>query len=457
MPQQQSHDSMKKIITLILLAIASFFSLSAFSAEAPSSLADDVATLETSLNTVWIVMAGVLVFFMQTGFAMLESGMVRSKNTVNVVLKNYTDMCFGAIAFWLIGYGLMFGTNTTGFFGTDHFFLGNAENMDYSRLFFHIMIAATAATIVSGALAERARFTAYLVACVFITAIIYPIFGSWAWGGSVYNTDQQGWLKELEFIDFAGATVVHSVGGWSALAGVIVLGPRLGKYDPDGKPRYIAGHNLPLVAMGGFILWIGWFGFNGGMTMNAEASIGKIVLNTHLAGAAGVVGAVIIMVIKKKPILMTNTIYGSLGGLVGVTAGCDLFSPGISVLTGMISGSIVILAVDFMDSKGWDDPIGAVAVHGFCGAWGTLAAGLFYADNMFDGKIIIIQFVGIFACFIWTFSTAFLLFKVIDKTMGLRASTIAQQRGLDFAEHYEVGYPEFQKDVLHQGKKSKTK
>lgn len=435
---------LKQCILFVSLLLASF---AAFSADTTH-----VTFSQESIDTLWIVMAGVLVFLMQTGFALLEGGMVRSKNTVNVVMKNYTDMCFGAIAFWLIGYGLMFGSNPSGFIGIDHFWLGDASDMNYSKLFFHIMIAATAATIVSGAMAERARFTAYIVACIFITAFIYPIFGSWVWE-SLYAG--KGWLKELGFHDFAGATFVHSVGGWCALAGIIVLGPRLGKYDPEGKPRYIAGHNLPMVAMGGFILWVGWFGFNGGMTMSANTSIGKIVLNTHLAAAAGAVGAVIGMVFKRKPVLMTNTIYGSLGGLVGITAGCDVFEPSYAILTGVIAGAIVIIGIEFMDSKGWDDPVGAVSVHAFCGAWGTFAVGLFHHTQAFNSYTLFVQFVGIIACFLWSFISAYFVFLLIDKLMGLRATTIAQQRGLDFAEHYEVGYPEFQKDVLHQGKKSK--
>jgi len=445
----------KSLSLLCLGLLVSTFSSTAFSADTAAT----IASAHLAIDTVWIVVAGALVFFMQAGFALLEGGMVRSKNTVNVVMKNYTDMCFGAIAFWLVGYGFLFGTNTTGFLGTDHFLAGNGkDDIDYSRMFFHIMIAATAATIVSGAMAERARFQSYLVAVVVITAFIYPIFGSWVWG-SLYKGE--GWLRTLGFVDFAGATVVHSLGGWCALAGVIVLGPRLGKYDPEGKPRYIAGHNLPMMALGGFILWMGWFGFNGGMTAalgsNTSSTnlLGLIVLNTHLSAAAGAVGSVLGMSFKKRPILMTNTIYGSLGGLVGVTAGCHIMSPSFAIITGLIAGTIVIYGMDLMDSRGWDDPIGAVSVHGLCGAWGTLAVGLFTKGNMFDMGQVFIQLLGIVACFIWSFGVAYAVFKLIDRFMGLRASTIAQQRGLDFAEHYEVGYPEFQKDALHQGKNSK--
>ena len=444
---------------LFLGLVASMFCSTVFAEPVTAAINPQIATNTFAIDTIWIVVAGVLVFFMQAGFALLEGGMVRSKNTVNVVMKNYTDMCFGAIAFWLVGYGLLFGANNTGLIGTDHFLVAyGKDDIDYSRMFFHMMIAATAATIVSGAMAERARFQAYLVAVVIITAFIYPVFGSWVWG-SLY--EGEGWLRKLDFIDFAGASVVHSLGGWCALAGVIVLGPRLGKYDPEGKPRYIAGHNLPMVALGGFVLWMGWFGFNGGMTAALESNsnktnlIGLIVLNTHLAAAAGAVGSVLGMSFKKRPILMTNTIYGSLGGLVGATAGCHIMTPGFAIITGLIAGALVIYGMDLMDSRGWDDPVGAVSVHGLCGAWGTLAAGLFQTNHLFDIKLVFTQLLGIVACFIWSFGVAYGVFKLIDRFMGLRASTIAQQRGLDFAEHYEVGYPEFQKDALHQGKNSK--
>ncbi|VAW79922.1 Ammonium transporter [hydrothermal vent metagenome] len=450
----------RKVKLLSFAGIGLFISLFTSTALSATETPPSIITAHLAVDTVWIVVAGALVFFMQAGFALLEGGMVRSKNTVNVVMKNYTDMCFGALAFWLIGYGFLFGTNTTGFIGTDHFMAGNNGEFDYSRMFFHIMVAATAATIVSGAMAERARFQAYLVAVVVITAFIYPIFGSWVWG-SLDPKQGMGWLRSIGFIDFAGASVVHSLGGWCALAGVIVLGPRLGKYDPEGKPRYIAGHNLPMVALGGFILWLGWFGFNGGMTAALASNtdnfkyLGLIVLNTHLAAAAGAVGAVLGMSFKKRPILMTNTIYGSLGGLVSVTAGCHVMSPGFAIITGIIAGTIVIYGMDIMDSRGWDDPVGAVSVHGLCGAWGTLAVGIFDKNNLFDISQVFIQLLGIIVCFIWSFGVAYAVFKLIDRYMGLRASTIAQQRGLDFAEHYEVGYPEFQKDALHQGKNSR--
>lgn len=436
----------KKVFLCLITIFLCLTTTSVFAA--PISL----ESIKGAMDTAWIVTAGALVFFMQAGFALLEGGMVRSKNAINVVMKNYTDMCFGALAFWMIGYGLMFGSNPSGWIGTDHFFLGGkgTSSKDFTLLFFQMMFAATAATIVSGALAERARFTSYVVVSILITTFVYAIFGSWVWG-SLYSGE--GWLKKMGFIDFAGSTVVHSVGGWCALAGIIVLGPRLGKYNPEtGKPRDIPGHNLPMVALGGFILWLGWFGFNGGSTLGASTSLGKIILNTHLSASAGVAGSIILSVILGRRILMTHTINAGLAGLVGITAGCAVMDPGFAVLTGFLSGMILVISTRFIEYMQWDDPVGAVSVHGVCGAWGTLAVGLFHSEKFFNMEQTVIQLVGIGAAFLWTFSVAFILFWVIDKVMGLRAITMDQQRGLDYTEHYELGYPEFQQDTLHKRK-----
>lgn len=405
--------------------------------------------LHLATDTVWLVTAGALVYFMQAGFAFLESGMSRAKNAVNVIMKNYTDVCFGSIAFWLVGYGLMFGVNPSGWLGVDHFFLGNAAHMDYSLLFFQTMFAATAATIASGAMAERTRYWAYIVGSIFITAVIYPVYGSWAWG-SLYTG--MGWLREMGFIDFAGSTVVHSIGGWCALAGIIVLGPRLGKFGPDGEPRTISGHNLSSVALGGFILWLGWFGFNGGSTAAATASIGLINLNTHLAAASGAVGALLAMVAARRPILLTATVNGSIGGLVAITAGCASMEPMYAVVTGLCAGILMLIATALLDYLRLDDVVGAVPVHAFCGAWGTIAAGLFKTGDLFNPAQIAVQCLGVLAAFLWAFPAALLVYWLIHKTVGLRASTEHERRGLDFSEHYEVGYPDFHLNVLHEGK-----
>lgn len=423
----------------LLLLLLSLSPLRAWSA--------DLASLQASMDTVWLVTAGSLVFFMQAGFALVEGGMVRAKNSVNVIMKNYVDACFGAIAFWMVGYGLMFGDNFTGWFGESHYLLGNAAHLDYSLLFFQTMFAATAATIASGALAERIEYKAYLVGSVLVTAIIYPVFGSWTWGSLYHGT---GWLKEMGFIDFAGSTVVHSIGGWVALAGIIVLGPRLGKFSSEGEIRTIRGHNLPMVALGGFILWLGWFGFNGGSTAAASVDIGLIVLNTHLSGAAGAIGAMVTMSVLRQPILLTNTVNGSIAGLVAITAGCATMEPMFAVLTGALAGVLMILAAMLLELLRLDDVVGAVSVHAFGGAWGTLAAGLFYAGDMFNINKIYVQLLGIFAAFAWAMLAALIMYFVISKLMGLRASTMDEQRGLDFTEHAEVGYPEFQKEVMHQ-------
>lgn len=417
-------------------------------AGAPACAAEPtLQSLQLAMDTVWLITAGALVFFMQAGFAFLESGMARAKNAVNVIMKNYTDMCFGAIAFWCIGYGLMFGTNPSGWIGTDHFLLGNAEHLDYSQLFFQTMFAATSATIVSGAMAERTHYWSYIVGSVVITAVIYAVYGSWAWG-SLYGG--QGWLKQLGFIDFAGSTVVHSVGGWCALAGVLVLGPRLGRFGSKGEVRAIPGHNLGSVALGGFILWLGWFGFNGGSTAQANTSIGLIVLNTHLAGAAGAVGAMVAMLLGGGRILMTQTVNGSIAGLVAITAGCATMEPLFAMLTGLAAGLLMIAASYILERMGVDDVVGAVPVHGVCGAWGTLAAGMFRSGALFDGHQIGVQIIGIVAAFLWAFPAALFTYWLINRVMGLRSSTLHEQRGLDFSEHAETGYPEFQRDILHK-------
>ena len=388
------------------------------------------------LNTIWVLIAGSMVFLMQAGFALLESGMARTKNTVNVMMKNYMDLCVGSLLFWLLGYGLMFGDSPTGWLGTSLFGLAKAPDWDFNLLFFQMMFAATAATIVSGAMAERTNYMAYLIGTCGITAIIYPIFGGWAW-------NDHGWLKQMGFIDFAGSTVVHSVGGWCSLAAVLLLGPRLGKFGPKGEVRDLPGHNLGYVAIGGFLLWFGWFGFNGGSTLAAGTNLGHILLNTHLAGAAGAVGALLVSYAMRKPALLGNAVNGSVAGLVAITAGCASMALPYAVLTGLIGGAISVLGVKLLEKMRLDDVVGAIAVHGFCGAWGTLAAGLFLINNMFDPIQIMVQLIGIGVAFLWVFSSAYGMYWLISKTVGLRVSALHEQRGLDITEHGEIGYPEF--------------
>lgn len=395
------------------------------------ALADDGA----AGNMVWLATAAALVFLMQAGFALLESGMSRAKNALNVVMKNYMDVCIGTVIFWALGYGLMFGTSH-GWYGTDHFMIAAADSDIYGMLLFQTMFAATAVTIASGAMAERTRFGAYLVGAVIITGVIYPVFGSWVW-----NDD--GWLAAMGFIDFAGSSVVHSVGAWCALAGIMVLGPRLGRFDDQGRAREIRGHNLTLVALGGFILWFGWFGFNGGSTLEASTDIGLILLNTQLAAAAGACGSMLLAIMSRRPILLTETVNGSIAGLVAITAGADGMLPPFALLSGLIGGMLCSLSMHLLLRMRLDDVVGAVSAHGVAGVWGTLAAGLFLAGDMFNLQIVMVQVIGILACFVWTFFSALLMYGLIALLMGLRAPTLHEQRGLDLSEHAEIGYPEF--------------
>ncbi len=415
----------------------------------PADPQQALAALQAATDMVWIVAAGALVFFMQAGFALLESGMSRAKNAINVLMKNFCDMCFGAVAFWALGFGLMFGANASGWIGTSHFLVHGVALSDYGMVFFQTMFAATAATIVSGAVAERMRFPGYIVGSVLITALIYPVFGSWAWG-SMFGGE--GWLKRLGFIDFAGSTVVHAVGGWCALAAILVLGPRLGRFGPDGRARPILGHNLTSVALGGFILWLGWFGFNGGSTVAAQVGIGKIVLNTHLAGAGGAIGALLWLAASRQPALLTGAVNGAVAGLVGVTAGCAVMEPAFALLTGFVAGGLASGFSLWLERQGVDDVVGAVGVHAIGGTWGTLAAGLFQAGAMFDLRQLGVQALGCAVAFVWAFGGSMLMYRLLDRAMGLRAGTLSEQRGLDFAEHHEVGYPEFQTEAVNRGK-----
>ena len=401
----------------------------------------DAATVQDNLNYVWTIIAACLVFFMQAGFALVETGFTRAKNAVNIIMKNVMDVSAGGLAFFLLGFGLMFGTSAGGWIGTDGFLLGEigdySTEWSYTFFFFQAVFAATAATIVSGALAERTAFNSYLIFSVLITAFIYPVFGSWAWG-SLFNGS--GWLEGLGFIDFAGSTVVHSVGGWAALAGAMVVGPRAGKYI-DGKPQLIKGHSLPLAALGVFILWLGWFGFNAGSTTTGDTSIALIALNTFLAAGAGATAAMVITWITNGKPDGAVTLNGVLAGLVGITAGCANLSPGFAIITGAIAGVFVHYSMKFLEKK-VDDAVGAVSVHGVCGAWGTLAAGLFDMGG-FSLEVVGVQLIGIGAAFAWTFPVSYILFKVINAVLPLRVTEQLEEMGLDIHEHDAEAYPEF--------------
>jgi ammonium transporter, Amt family len=407
------------------------------------------------LDIVWVLFATVLVFLMQAGFAMLEAGATRAKNAANIIMKNVMDISIGSLVFWMVGFGFMFGANESGWIGTSNFFLGDIDPstdtgmFDFSFFIFQTVFAATAATIISGAVSERTKFAAYLIYTVAVTAFIYPIFGSWVWGG--------GWLSNLGengFMDFAGSTVVHSVGGWAALAGAIVVGPRLGKYTAAKSPVAIPGHSITLAALGVFVLWFGWFGFNAGSTVSGnDASIAIIAVTTNLAAAAGAVGAMALSYFLWKRFDASMTLNGVIGGLVSITAGTANMSPGMAVITGLIGGFVVVGAVLLLDRKlKVDDPVGAIAAHGFAGAWGTIAVGLFASagyggvDGLFFGggtSQLIVQIVGVSAAFLFVFPTSFIVFKAIDMTIGMRASDEDQIRGLDISEHEAAGYPDF--------------
>jgi Amt family ammonium transporter len=412
-------------------------------APTPLSNKEAIDLVQTHANYMWTLIAAALVFFMQAGFAMVETGFTRAKNAINIMMKNLMDFSIGSIAYWAIGFGLMFGVSSTGWFGTSGFFFSDwtpdGDPWILAFWMFQVVFAATAATIVSGAMAERTNFVGYIVYSACISAFIYPVFGSWAWGG-LFNGS--GWLEKLGFIDFAGSTVVHSIGGWAALAGAIVLGPRLGKYGKDGSIKPIMGHSMTLAALGVFILWLGWFGFNPGSTTTADKSIAMIFVNTNLAAAAGAIVAMFVSWIKFGKPEVGMSLNGVLAGLVAITAGCANVSPTSAIMIGGIGGFLVVMAVLFFDRIKIDDPVGAISVHGVNGAWGTLAAGIFNMSGT-SASMIGVQLLGMAACFVWTFPLAFLLFKVIDKTIGLRVSPEEEMEGLDLAEHGGMAYPDF--------------
>ena len=395
----------------------------------------------SSIDTVWVLLAAVLVFFMQAGFAMVETGFTRAKNAGNIIMKNLMDFALGAIVFWIIGFSLMQGESLGGLIGKVDFFIrgeygpGNIPTPVF--VIFQTVFAATAATIVSGAMAERTKFISYCIYSVAITAIIYPISGHWIWGG--------GWLSQLGFHDFAGSTAVHMVGGIAAFIGAAILGPRIGKYGKDGKPKAILGHSVTLGALGVFILWFGWFGFNPGSTLSATGdgtliSVGNIFMTTNLAAAAGATVAMILTWVRYKKPDVSLTLNGALGGLVAITAGCDAVSPFGALMIGAIGGVLIVFAVELLDKVlKVDDPVGAVAVHCVCGAAGTLMVGVFsVSEGLFYGhgaKLLGVQAIGVLSVAAWVTVTMFILFTVLKKTVGLRVKAAEEIAGLDAEEH----------------------
>lgn len=440
------------LMTLLVILIGIKTAWAGENSPTPISNKEAIELVQTHADFVWTLIAAALVFFMQAGFAMVEVGFTRAKNAINIIMKNLMDFSIGSLVYWAVGFGLMFGVSKAGIFGTSGFFLSDfnpgGDPWVLAFWMFQVVFAATAATIVSGAMAERTKFSGYILYTLFISGLIYPIFGSWAWGG-LYKGG--GWLEKLGFIDFAGSTVVHSVGGWGALAGAIVLGPRIGKYGKDGKINPILGHNIPLATLGVFILWLGWFGFNPGSTTAATKDIAMIFVNTNLAAAAGATLAMLTSWIKFRKPEASMSLNGALAGLVAITSPCATVSPFSAIIIGSIAGIIVVFSVLFFDRIRVDDPVGAISVHGVNGAWGTLSAGIFNIGGP-SLKLIGVQLLGIVSCFVWTFSTAFVLFKIIEKTIGLRVSPEEELEGLDFGEHGGVAYPDFELSSYAQSK-----
>ncbi len=403
------------------------------------------------VDTLWVLVAAFLVFFMNAGFAFVETGFCRAKNAVNILSKNFAVFAIAMLAFWAVGYGLMFGSGE-GLVGTDSFLVGERANSPVSNIpvfaffFFQAAFAAAGCSIISGAVAERIKFVSYLVFGTLMVAFIYPLGGHWVWGG--------GWLGRMGFHDFAGSTVVHSVGGWAALAGVILLGPRVGKYRPDGAARAIVGHSIPLATLGGFILWLGWFGFNPGSELALDENVPRIALTTALASCTGIIGAMALSwKIGGKPDL-SMTINGCLAGLVAVTAPCAVVTPLGSMLIGLIAGILVVLAVYFFDKLHLDDPVGALAVHLVNGIWGTVAVGLFAAPEYSDGKaglfygggfaMLGVQLLGIAAVGATAFALSMLFWTLIKATLGMRVSREEEIAGLDVGEMGMEAYAGFQ-------------
>jgi len=412
----------------------------------------NIDQVKQGLDTVWVLLGAFLVFFMQAGFGMVESGFIRAKNTCNILTKNFLDFCMASLGFFLIGYGLMFG-NGNGFAGLKGWCLiGLEETVNGLPLFafwlFQAAFCGAAATIVAGGMAERMKFHAYLIYSFIISAFIYPIVGHWVWGG--------GWLSNMGFADFAGSTVVHTVGGIAALVGTSILKPREGKYGIDGKPNVLAGHNIPLASLGVFILWFGWFGFNAGSTLGVAdgTSIARIAINTNLAAAMGGIAAMATVWKRFGKPDLSMAMNGALAGLVSITAPCAFVEPWAALVIGTIAGYIVVRGVEIIDQLHIDDPVGAFPVHGICGIWGTLCVGIFgkqalgLANNGFiyggNPMQLGIQIVGSVSTVAFIVISMGIVFKLIDATIGLRISREEELRGLDIGEHGMEAYGGFQ-------------
>ena len=402
--------------------------------------------IKDDMGMLWMLIAGILVFFMQAGFTLVESGMTRSKNAVNIAMKNLLDIAVGSLTYWFVGYSLMYGDSTNGWF-----FWSGLMQGEGADLFFQTMFAATAATIVSGAIAGRTKYSTYIVFSIVMTAIIYPIAGGWEWNGGWLN-DTDGFMP-AQFIDFAGSSIVHAVGGFAALVAAYMVGPRIGKFI-DGKVMPIPGHNQILATLGVFILWLGWFGFNGGsqLAWGGDDAVGasKVVLITNLAAAAGALGALITTWVWYGKPHLAQSLNGALAGLVSITAGCGNMNAGGAVLAGLIGGIIVVFSIEFIEKKlKIDDAIGAASVHGVVGFWGTIVIGLWGVDGdaglgIFNGggsAQLVAQLVGGLAYAVWAVALSFIVFGILKYTMGLRVTEKEEVAGLDISEHGSIAYP----------------
>ena len=475
-------EKMKRVVSILLLMFM-LLPVSVVLAEEPKALApagqEAVAPAAApapapaapawdakfAADTVWVLVTAFLVFFMNLGFAMVESGLCRSKNAVNILSKNVVVFCVTVIFFWLVGFGIMFG-NGSPYFGATGWMLAGADNSPatgdaykgifaslnwtgvplYAKFIFQLVFAGTAATIVSGAVAERIKYFSFFVFSAAMAVIIYPVAGHWIWGG--------GWLATLKtpFLDFAGSTVVHSIGGWAALTGAIILGPRIGKYTADGKINAIPGHNMGMATLGMFVLWFGWFGFNPGSTMAADPdAIARVAINTCIAGAVGGVAATFVAYLTLGKPDLSMALNGILAGLVAITASCNWVTPGASFIIGLVGGVLVVYAVLFFDKIKVDDPVGALSVHLVNGIWGTLCVGLFAADiggvkGLFYGggtAQLISQIIGIIAVGVFVVVVSLISWLIIKAVMGLRVEKDEEREGLDIGEHGMEAYPDF--------------
>ncbi len=469
---------MSKVFTAVSLALfIGVAAMKVFGAETapaaavtPDALEAFKKSMQVGVDTAWVLFTAFLVFFMNLGFAMVESGLCRAKNSVNILAKNFIVFAIASLSFWFVGWGLMFG-NGNPFIGLEGvFFAGGADNSPamgdaykgaytalnwtgvplWAKFFFQLVFAGTAATIVSGAVAERVKFKSFILFSFILVAVMYPITGHWIWGG--------GWLQSLGMFDFAGSSVVHSVGGWAALAGVILLGPRFGKYRADGSVNPIFGHNMSMVTLGGLVLWFGWFGFNPGSTMGVGdgSAIAHVAVTTNTAAATAILSSAIMSWIMQKKPDLSMIINGALAGLVAITAPCAFVSVKSAAIIGLMAGILVVLAVIMFDRLKLDDPVGALSVHLVNGVFGTLAVGLFAQDKItgtatgnglfFGGgmKLLGAQAIGVVAVGAFTFIVAFAVWFVIKLVMGIKVSREEEIQGLDLGEHGMKGYPDFQ-------------